>query len=131
MDPLISLRIREPRRVHYPGDVLEVEYQVDAIQPRDLQAIEASVLWYTEGKGDEDLGVHYFERRVTSDTVDGNLCQLYRFPTQLPNSPLSYWGMIIRIRWCVRVRVFLRGGREVSLEHAFQLGNLPPAPVPA
>ena len=131
MDPLISLRLRDPRRVHYPGDVLEVEYQVDAIQPRDLQAIEASVLWYTEGKGDEDLGVHYFERRVMSDAVDGNLCQLYQFQTQLPNSPLSYWGMIIRIRWCVRVRVFLRGGREVSLEHPFQLGNLPPAPVPA
>ena len=29
---------------------------------RDVKAVELSVLWYTEGKGEEDLAVHFFDR---------------------------------------------------------------------
>jgi hypothetical protein len=36
---------------------------------------------------------------------------------------LSYEGELLTIRWCVRLRAFLRGGREACLEHPFRLGN--------
>ena len=39
-----------------------------------------------------------------------------RVRTRLPNSPLSYSGAILCIRWCVRLRLFLRRGRDYVLE---------------
>lgn len=123
MEPLISLRLREQGRVFYPGEELECEYQFDAVAAEDIQAAEASVLWYTEGKGDEDLAVHYFERRSPADAEDGDLRPLRVFRTILPESPLSYQGALLKIRWCVRVRLFLKKGREYFFEQPFQLGD--------
>ena len=89
--------------------------------------MEVSVLWHTEGKGDEDLAVHDFRRlsAENGDPIDPR--RPGRFSTVLPNSPLSYRGVIVKIRWCVRVRVFLTRGREVVGELHFRLGEvLPP-----
>jgi hypothetical protein len=108
--------------MYHPGDELECEYQIDAVEADEIQAIEASVLWYTEGKGDEDMAVHFFERRTAADTEDGDLRPLHRFRTMLPNSPLSYSGSIVKIRWCARVRLFLGRGKEIFFEQPFVLG---------
>lgn len=123
MEPLISLTIRNPRPYFLPGDVLSCEYQIDAVGENEIVAVEASVLWYTEGKGDEDLGLHFFERRLPGDALDGDLRELRRFETECPNSPLSYDGLLVKIRWCVRVRVFLPRGKEVFFELPFKLGD--------
>jgi hypothetical protein len=137
MEPLISIQFAGNKSSYQPGELLECDYQIDAIDREELQAIEASVLWYTEGKGDEDMAVHYFERRVPADAEEGDLRRLRRLRTALPNSPRSYTGMILNIRWCVRVRVFLPRGRHVHLERPFQLGTPvgarlpPPVPPPA
>src|SRR5687767_15816815 len=90
MEPLISLGLRRPKEVYEPGETLEFEYQLDAVESEEVQAVEASALWYTEGKGDEDLAVHFFERRVPADVDGGNLCALHQVATKLPKSPLSY-----------------------------------------
>lgn len=127
MEPLISIRIRDQGRRFWPGEELHWEYQLDAVEAGDVQAIEASVLWHTEGKGDEDLGVHFFERRLPVDVEGGDLRALRRLTTPLPNTPLTYVGVTLKIRWCVRVRAFLRRGREAFFEQTFVLGNLPPA----
>jgi hypothetical protein len=121
IDPLISLRMRNPQSVFHPGDRLECEYQIDAVQPLDIQAVEASVMWYTEGKGDEDFGIHYFERYTPSDAIDGDLRHLHVLRTELPNSPLSYHGVIVKIRWCVRVRLFWGRRKETYADRVFQL----------
>jgi hypothetical protein len=126
MEPLLSLQIEDPHRTYQPGDTLECECQIDAIDASEIQAVETSVLWYTEGKGDEDLGVHYFERRVPSDADDGDLRPMHRFTTTLPNSPLSYSGQIVKVRWCARVRLFLRKGKELFFEQPFCLGSVSP-----
>lgn len=125
IEPLISLTLRDPNRVFQPGDILHCEYQIDAVEAKEVQAVEASVLWYTEGKGDEDLAVHYFERRTPSDVEAGDLCELRRFEVALSNSPLTYDGSILKIRWCVRVRLFLRRGKEIFFERPFRLGAVP------
>ena len=49
------------------------------------------------------------------------------FATDLPASPLSYEGVIVKIRWCVRVRLFFGGGRDFVSEHVFDVGGIPPA----
>ncbi len=30
----------------------------------------------------------------------------------------------MKIRWCVRLRLFLKGGREISAEQPFYLGHV-------
>jgi hypothetical protein len=93
--------------------------------------MEASVLWYSEGKGDEDMAVHEFWRQDadSGDWIDPHRPQ--RFSTTLPYSPLSYDGQIVKIRWCMRVRAFLQKGKEVVGQKGFRLGAVPPPPRPA
>lgn len=119
------------RRVYHPGDVLSGEYQVESLRWIEPTAVELSVLWYTEGQGEEDLAVHYFERVDALAQADVDLRRPRRFNSRLPYSPLSYQGVIVKIRWCVRVRVFLQRGKELIGETPFQLGNLPPARLAA
>lgn len=130
-EPLLSVCLGGNRKHYSAGDELVCEYQIDAIEASEIQSVEASVLWLTEGKGEEDLGVHYFERRLPADAEDHDLRPLRRFKVNLPNSPLSYDGAIVRIRWCVRLRLFARRGKEYVLEYPFTLGAVPAVPVTA
>jgi hypothetical protein len=123
--PLISVQIDHAQQTFEPGELLTGAFQVDAVDPAELRAVEVSVLWFTEGTGEEDLGVHYFERLTVDDVPELNLQERRRFQTVLPNSPLSYEGVSVKIYWCVRVRIFLRQGRDFVAERAFQLGNVP------
>jgi hypothetical protein len=125
IDPLLSLCIVGPRRQFAAGDELVCEYQIDAVEPAEIQAVEFSVLWHTEGKGEDDLGVHFFERRLPSDADGGDLRPMRRLRTRLPNSPLTYCGAILSIQWCARLRLFLRRGREFVVEQPFTLGCVP------
>lgn len=130
--PLMSMTIDRRREAYRPGETLTGEYQIDVVKTDDLKAVELSVLWYTVGKGDEDLGVHYFERQSRETSFGESLGSWRRFSTVLPASPLSYDGMLVKIRWCVRLRVFLRGGKDFSEEVQFQLGEVPrPTPPEA
>jgi hypothetical protein len=128
-EPLLSLCLAGTRRDFAAGDELVCEYQIDAIEAAEIQAVEASVLWYTEGKGEEDMGVHFFERRLPADADEGDLRPMRRIRMRLPNSPLSYAGAILSIRWCVRLRLFARRGREFVLEEPFTIGSVPPAAI--
>jgi hypothetical protein len=122
---LVSIKIDQRPMAHAPGEMLNGEYQIDAVEATELNAVELSVLWYTEGKGDEDLGVHHFERRTDEDEDPTPLTELRKFSVALPGSPLSYEGVLIKLRWCVRVRVFLKTGRNYFAELPFRLGTVP------
>ena len=67
MEPLLSIQLFDHLPAYQPGDWLKCDYQIDAVDRGEVQAVEASVLWYTEGKGDEDMGVHFFERRLATE----------------------------------------------------------------
>ena len=121
--PTVRLKICNPKPVFRPGDVLECECTVNGGEPIELQAVETSVVWLTEGKGEEDMGVHFFDRRNKSDVRDGDLGTLYRFKTQLPNSPLTYDGKLIKISWMIRVCVFFDRGKELRFDQPFCLGH--------
>jgi hypothetical protein len=124
--PVIDLEHDRPDRRYEPGAVLGVRYRIGGVAPVSVRAIEVSVAWYTEGKGEEDLFVHAFERIVERERLLAALAG-GTFATTLPRSPLSYEGMIVKIRWCVRLRVFFVGGRDYVTEHVFEVGEVPPA----
>ncbi|WP_346772148.1 hypothetical protein [Neorhodopirellula lusitana] len=81
--------------------------------------MEVSVLWHTEGKGDEDLGVHFFQRYDASELRNMVIGESQPIQCRLPASPLSYRGTLLKIQWGVRVRVFVADGPEAVAEHPF------------
>ena len=127
--PRVMLQFSHPGRCYQPLEWLTVEYAVSGIAEDRTRAMERSLLWYTEGKGEEDMGVHFFERFTTQETIAGVMPE-GSFAVQLPSSPLSYEGVIVKIRWCVRLRVFFETGRDHVSEHVFTLGSVPPAAIP-
>lgn len=112
-------------RLYHPGETLAGGYWFDFVGGDDIEAVECSVLWHSEGKGSEDIGVHAFWRHAieNGDWIDPR--RPGRFSTVLPQSPLSYNGVLIKILWSVRVRLFLSDGREAVENLSFRLGNIP------
>jgi hypothetical protein len=127
--PRIELRFSHPSRGYDPGEWVTVEYCIEGLNGERPRALERSALWYTEGKGEEDLGVHSFERFATAETID-RVVPEGTFAIQLPTSPLSYEGVIVKIRWCIRLRVFFESGRDHVSEHVFNVGRVPPSILP-
>lgn len=124
--PVVALQFDRADRRYEPGDSLSARYRVEGLGDEPIESVEHSVLWYTEGKGEEDLGVHFFERIEGSPArTAGDDATTFR--TRLPASPLSYEGVIVKVRWCARVRIFFRTGRDFVSEHVFEVGGLPPA----
>ena len=120
--PAVSLQFDRADRRYDPGDWIAARYRIDGLGEEPIEAVEHSMLWYTEGKGEEDMGVHFFER-----IADGAVS----FRARLPASPLSYEGVIVKVRWCARVRIFFRTARDFVSEHVFEVGRLPPARIDA
>jgi hypothetical protein len=104
------------------GDLLRGSFVVDDVEQNEVRSAELSVMWYTVGKGEEDLGVHYFQRFATDGPDAVDLSRRREFRTLLPPAPLSYDGVIVKVCWCARLRIFLGRGRQHVVEAPFQLG---------
>jgi hypothetical protein len=124
-EPTVVIRLDSDGSAYQPGETLSGQYWIDARDADPVKAVEISVLWHSEGKGDEDMAVHEFCRREADGAAAIDFGLPERFSTILPRSPLSYEGQMIKLRWCVRVRAFFQRGREVVGERQFQLGNVP------
>jgi hypothetical protein len=127
-EPSILIRFEGNGQNRRPGETLSGEYSFLDLAA-ELKALEVSVLWYTEGKGDEDMAVHKFWRKDfdNGEIIDPKRPQ--RFDAVLPNSPLSYSGQIVKLRWCVRVRAFLHHGKELLAQKEFRLGDVSPIKI--
>jgi hypothetical protein len=120
---LVTIQLDPAHRNYVPGETLAGRFRWDVGYPEKVRSVELSILWHTEGKGDEDSGVHFFEE-YPADRL-GERPTWRPFATKLPRSPMSYDGLLLKIRWCVRVRVFLESGKDVVGEKIFRLGDLP------
>ena len=112
-------------RLYFPGETISGSYCLNEARESTIDAVEISVVWQTEGKGNEDCGVHAFWRLSSQEGDWIDPLQPGRFSAVLPPSPLSYEGNLIKIRWSVRVRAFLANGKQLVDEAGFRLGNLP------
>ncbi len=126
-EPFVAIQLDQSRRAYRGGDTLAGRYSIEPGASQQVAAVEVSILWYTEGKGSEDFGVHYFDRQPAAAENAPAGRSGGRFESVLPNSPLSYDGVIVKIHWCVRVRVFLASDRQIVDEQPFQMGDIPTA----
>ena len=122
-NPRISVTFNHENNQYGGGISFEPHYIVEGIESHSISAVERSVVWYTEGKGEEDLGVIFFERIQLDKRKDGTQMSSASLSTDhltgalatdLPYSPLSYEGIIVKIRWCVRIRIFFRVAETLS-----------------
>jgi hypothetical protein len=123
------LKLDRPSGVYRPGERISGYLLSDSGHGQMIRATELSILWYTTGQGEEDFEVHHFERIVDEPGKPLDLRTPRKFTVQLPPSPLSYDGRIVKVCWCVRLRLFPRQGPETVEETAFQLGEIPAATV--
>jgi hypothetical protein len=123
-DCRVMIRLIGLQPTYMPGDSLEFEYRVANVDRGSIVAVECSVCWITEGKGTEDLGVHFFQRLAGDSlaAIDWSIAQKISCP--LPVSPLSYEGQLLKISWCVRARFFLNDGTELMAQQPFYLGTV-------
>ncbi|WP_184306973.1 hypothetical protein [Aporhodopirellula rubra] len=110
------------------GGFLRANWRVSRVSIEELSSVEVSVLWYTEGKGDEDLSVHYFRRYDGAQLRRLGMVDSQPIHCRLPPSPLSYRGHLLSIQWGIRVRVFVEEGREAVAEHPFYMVARKPDP---
>jgi len=107
--------------IYRAGGLLHATWQISRVPLEQIQGIEISVMWHTEGKGDEDLHVHHFHRISEHQIRRTGLADQQRIQCQLPITPLSYDGRLIRIKWCIRLRLFMASGKEIVAEQPFYL----------
>ena len=119
--PAVNVALCRDHGTYAGGETLAVRWQISRIELGKLQAIEVSVLWHTEGKGDEDLHVHHFHRLDENQIRQLGLADEQSISCKLPATPLSYHGRLITVRWCVRLRLFLDDGREILTQQPFHL----------
>ncbi len=123
-EPAIGLRLLSLQQGLEPAETLSFEYCLKRVTSAMIDRLEVSVMWCTEGKGCEDLGVHLFESFTREQLAGQPLQQAREVSTLLPAYPLSYEGRLMKIRWCVRLRLYLSDGREITAEQPFYLGHL-------
>jgi hypothetical protein len=115
-----SLAIVLDRLVFEPGETLRGSYKLVTAELSCLEEVEVTVGWHTQGKGREARGVEHREVRAAGEVgpADG------MFSAVLPASPLSYDGVLIKVRWAVRVRARFSGLGQLNSEEVFQLGHV-------
>jgi hypothetical protein len=121
---LIVVELDRPQAVYCPGETLSFQWRVNRVPSEQVDRLEVSVLWFTEGKGDEDISVHSFWEIPAEQLRESLDAEPPSLATELPASPFSYEGRLLRIRWCIRLRLFLTNGEDIVMQQPFYLGPL-------
>ena len=122
-EPALGLRLLSLQPRLEPKELLEFEYRVQRVAAEEIERLEVSVLWLTEGKGTTDLGVHFFAS-FDGQQLESIVSKPQLIVTTLPTCPLTFAGDLFSIRWCIRLRLYLRDGSEYAAEREFALGHL-------
>jgi len=129
--PALTVELCRADGKYVAGKPLRASWRVGETTIDEVVGLEASVLWYTEGKGEGDLHIHHFTRWNDMHLQDLDLTAAHEIDCVLPHSPVSYAGTLIRICWCVRVRLFRSEGRTLVTQQPFYLvGELDAAESP-
>jgi hypothetical protein len=119
--PAVNVALCREDGIYRAGGRLRATWQISRVPLEQIQGVEVSVMWHTEGKGDEDLHVHHFHRINEGQIRRTGLADQQSIQCQLPVTPLSYHGRLIRLQWCIRLRIFMTSGKEIVTEQPFYL----------
>jgi len=123
--PALTVELCREDGRYIAGQPIRACWRVGRTTIHEVVGVEVSVLWFTEGRGDEDLHVHHFTRWNDMQLQDLDLGAAHEINCVLPYSPVSYVGTLLRISWFVRVRLFRAGGLECVTQQPFHLVSSP------
>ena len=126
-DDAVTIRFADDCREFKPGETLRATCELAGRSAEDVSSVDWSVYWRTEGKGDEDSDDHADDRESSGRSLAERRENRLSFECRLPPSPLSYDGIIVKIRWFVAATVTIAGGGELEGEAEFRLGHVAPA----
>ena len=108
-----------------PGEEIEVIAEWDLDEP--AEAVEVRLVWYTRGKGDQDVSLVETKRFDFPSQSESRKCQF-----TLPHAPYSFSGKLISLIWALEVialplddskRIDITiapGGEEITLQQPIQ-----------
>ncbi|HEY4565529.1 MAG TPA: hypothetical protein VIJ36_21315 [Thermoanaerobaculia bacterium] len=90
----MRIETRDGVTAFLPGETVEgtVGWHFDA----PARSVEVRLLWYTEGKGDQDVGVV-----ASVPLADPATDEVRPFQIRLPAGPYSFSGRLISLVWAV------------------------------
>ena len=81
---------------------------------KDPHDVTVELRWYTEGRGDTNSAI---ADRVVVDRAQGPIPPSLEATLTVPtNGPITYDGVMIRVRWQVRATLGIRWGRDPRAE---------------
>jgi hypothetical protein len=94
----LTIEIQNGANAFLPGETVEgtVAWQLD----RPAQTIELRLFWYTQGKGDQDVGV-IFAVPFANPGLQGSRA----FRISLPDGPFSFSGKLVSLAWALELVV--------------------------
>jgi hypothetical protein len=111
---MITISIDQSTPQYRPGETISGTASWTELGA-ETEGIEIRLLWYTEGKGNQDLEV--------VESVPGNITHptgLAKFEFTAPTRPFSFSGKLISLIWTIEVVLFpSRDGyrEQVTLSH--------------
>jgi hypothetical protein len=115
---VLTIRVDEGRDAFSPGEAIRGTLEWARDEAAD--DVELRLLWYTEGRGDQDVGVAR-SLRIESPGAVGSTA----FDWEAPSGPWSCSGQLLSIRWALEASsgddttraelVLAPGSREVEL----------------
>lgn len=92
----MAIEIQNGANAFTPGETVEgtVSWRLD----RPAQTAELRLFWYTQGKGDQDVGVV-----STVPFGDPGLEDRRAFRVRLPDGPFSFSGKLISLLWALEL----------------------------
>jgi len=94
MNDWIRVETRDGSTAFLPGETVEgtVAWHFDA----PARSVELRLLWYTEGKGDQDVGIV-----ETVPFANPGVDEIRPFRVRLPQGPFSFSGKLISLSWAL------------------------------
>lgn len=107
MNDWIRVETRDGSTAFLPGETVEgtVAWHFDG----PATSVELRLLWYTEGKGDQDVGIV-----ETVPFAGPAMDEIRPFRIRLPQGPFSFSGKLISLAWALEA-VAEPGGRAERL----------------
>ena len=93
----LNIDITDNQQTFLPGQVLSGTVHWN--DQRSAKDAFLRLLWYTEGRGTEDIGI--VESLDLPDTLSGR----YSFEFNLPIGPYSFSGRLISLIWALELQV--------------------------
>lgn len=102
---MLNLELNQDPATLVPGQRIEGKFSWNLQKPPQTAFVR--LFWYTEGRGDQDVGI-VAEHDVHTPSASHSAT----FQFDLPDSPCSFNGQLISLKWAIEL--VINKGKEVE-----------------